>query len=134
MKYLILLTFLSSAAFATCMMEKITCLPNNNFQNVYSLTTVSCSPPGGPVHKTKMFEIKNPLTFKCSPVGKVGCDAPILKQEVNENFQVELKYDQEIASLKIDDSRMLPQGMKQISTSKSKTMILENYKCLHLFN
>lgn len=115
------------------MMEKITCTPSSNFENIYIIEKVSCSPPGGPVSISKNFLIKNPVTFNCSPIATRNCDKEIFKalidvQSKHRYFDAQINLDGRIPSLFIDDRRTLPQGKEHLRVGLAQ-LSLNNYKC-----
>jgi hypothetical protein len=133
-KILILTLILSGQVYATCMLQKTVCSPDNNFQNTYELEKVSCAAPGGPVRTTETFLIYNPLANNnCSPVASRGCHKPIFKRNLNTTrhyyLQVEIQQRGQDVFLKIDDRAFLPQGSFHISTPNNDFKLLTGYTC-----
>lgn len=131
-KLLVCLLFVNSA-YATCFIERLTCTPQNNFQNIYELEMVSCSPPGGPVNRTETFNIYNKLVSSCVPTPRPGCQKPIFSRRTNfsrDNYlQVQIRVDRSGNFMRIDDRKFSSQGEINISTPNAGFMRLEDYSC-----
>lgn len=126
MKTILISLLLINSAWATCMLERTVCAPNNKFQNTYGLVKVSCAAPGGPVRTTTTFTMTNPLI-----------DEVLVQRELNTTrhlyLQVSLKMKDKTNYLKIDDRRFLREGEFHISTPKADFMQLTGYKCKRSF-
>lgn len=127
MKLLFVITLLSTAAHATCFMSRTVCSPSNNFQNIYEIRTVTCSPPGGPATTTKTFEITNKLSAHS-----------LFRKNFNftrdNYFQAKINRDLKTPYLEIDDRSLPSDENVNISTSRATSLELTDYACKEFFN
>lgn len=127
MKALILTLIISNVTFATCMMRRTLCTPNTNFENSYEIMKVSCSPPGGPLHTTTLFNIYNPLSGL----------KPLVSRKFNftrdNYFQAKLETVGKTYFLSVDDRSLATQTNINISTDISNPKELYEYSCKDLF-
>jgi hypothetical protein len=123
MKTLVLTLIISNLSFATCMMTRTLCTTNAQFENSYEIRKVSCSPPGGPVHRTTYFSVYNSL------VGKKPLIAKKFNTTRDNYFEAKIETIGKTHFLSIDDRSLVTQTNINISTDANNPKELYGYRC-----
>lgn len=124
---LIIGLLITQTALASCFSEHTICSSTVKFLNVYKLSKVSCSAPGGPLNTSEHFQIFNSLNGK----------KPLITKSIDlsdENFfKVIIDTKGKVPTITIEDRSVTSDENINISTS-FKPLDLNGYRCKQGWN